>query len=127
MQARKVSDVMTHRVIQAIGPNETVLEAARKMKSVKKGCLLVTDGAVPVGIVTQTDLINKVLAESLSPADLAVSDVMTRELVTIDSESSVYDAVERMIERKVRRLVVTEGSLAVGIVTSTDLAGLLVG
>ena len=126
MQTKKVSGVMTHRVIEAIGPDESVLQAATKMKEVKKGCLLVTEGAEPVGIVTQTDLINKVLAEGLSPAALSVSEVMTKELVTIDSESSVYDAVERMIEKRVRRLVVTEGDLAVGIVTTTDLAGLLV-
>ena len=118
---------MTKRVMYAITPRASVAEAAKKMKEVQKSCLLVMNGARPVGIISETDIVQKVLAESLSPADLKVSEVMSKELRTIGPDESVSDAAKLMEGKKVRRLVVTEGVNAVGIVTTTDLARLLVG
>jgi CBS domain-containing protein len=127
VSAVKVGDVMTKRVMYAITPRASVAEAAKKMKEVQKSCLLVMNGARPVGIISETDIVQKVLAESLSPADLKVSEVMSKELRTIGPDESVSDAAKLMEGKKVRRLVVTEGVNAVGIVTTTDLARLLVG
>lgn len=123
----KVSEVMTRRVLYAIGPDASIAEAAKKMKEVKRSCLLVMNDARPIGIISETDLVQKVLAMNRSPGKLRVSQVMSKELRTIGPDDSVSSAAKAMAGKKVRRLVVTEGDNAVGIVTTTDLAKLLVG
>ncbi len=121
----RVSDLMTKRVIQAIGPDATVAEAVKKMKEVRKGCLLILDGARPIGILTEWDLVHKVLAQNLPPDGLEVSRVMTKELITIAPEESVSEAAKLMVKNGIRRLVVMVGGQVVGILTTTDLARLL--
>lgn len=123
----KVSEVMTRRVLYAIGPEASIVEAAREMKQVERSCLLVMEGTRPVGILSETDLVQKVLAENLSPTKLKVASVMSKELRTIGPDDSVSSAANIMARKRVRRLVVTEGNNAVGIVTTTDLARLLAG
>jgi CBS domain-containing protein len=116
---------MTKRVIHAIAPDSTVVEAAKRMKEVQNGCLIVADGARPIGIVTERDLVQKVLAKGKPALGMKVSEIMSKELITVGPEALVYDAAKIMVENKVRRLVVTEGGHVVGILTATDFARLL--
>jgi CBS domain-containing protein len=108
MQSERVSDVMTSRVIQAIGPHATVAEAAKKMCQVQKGCLLVVEGARPVGILTEWDLIHKVLAKDLPLDELEVSKVMTKELISVQPEAPVSEAAKLIVKHGVHRLVVMD-------------------
>ncbi len=94
------------------------------MSEVQKGCLLVVEGARPVGILTQWDLVHKVLAPNLPPDALEVSRVMTKELITIGPEESVSEAARIMVKNGIGRLVVMAGGQPVGILTTTDLARL---
>ncbi len=125
MSMARVSDFMTKRVIHAVGPNSSVREASRRMKEVESGCLVVVDGARPIGIITERDLVQKVLAEGHSAEDMKVSEIMSKELITVGPEALVSDAAKIMVQNKVRRLVVTEGVHVVGILTATDFARLL--
>jgi CBS domain-containing protein len=118
----RVSDYMTKRVIHAVDPNSTIAKAAKRMKEFGVGCLIAVDGARPVGIITERDLVQRVLAEGHSAEALKVSEVMSKELITIRPEALVIDAAKIMVENKVRRLVVTKGVHVVGIFTATDLA-----
>ena len=126
MQSERVSDVMTSRVIQAIGPHATVAEAAKKMCQVQKGCLLVVEGARPVGILTEWDLIHKVLAKDLPLDELEVSKVMTKELISVQPEAPVSEAAKLIVKHGVHRLVVMDDGNVVGLLSTTDLAGILV-
>ena len=126
MQSERVSDVMTSRVIQAIGPHATVAEAAKKMGRVQKGCLLVVEGARPVGILTEWDLVHKVLAKNLPLDELEVSKVMTKELISVQPEAPVSEAAKLIVKHGVHRLVVMDDGNVVGLLSTTDLAGILV-
>jgi len=126
MKSEKVSDLMTKRVIEAIGPHATVAEAARKMDQVKKGCLLVVEGARPVGILTEWDLIHKVVAQNLPLGDVEVSRVMTKELISIEPEAPICEAAKLIMKHGVHRLIVMDEGNVVGLLSTTDLAGLLV-
>ena len=126
MQSEKVSDVMTSRGIQAIGPHATVGEAAKKMNQVQKGCLLVVEGARPVGILTEWDLIHKVVAKNLPLDELEVSKVMTKDLICIPPEAPVSEAAKLIVKHGVHRLVVMDDGNVVGLLPTTDLAGILV-
>ncbi|MDF2956864.1 MAG: Signal-transduction protein containing cAMP-binding [Candidatus Alkanophagales archaeon MCA70_species_1] len=112
----KVKDIMSKSIVTA-EVDASVEVAARLMRDKNVGSLVVMKGSVPVGIVTERDLITKVLAENKKPSDVLLKDIMSVPLITIDAESSVSEAIELMREKGVRRLLVLEGGKLVGIVT----------
>ena len=117
----KVSAIMTKDVVTIEG-GATVLSAARFMEQKNVGGLPVSDSGKPVGMLTERDLVRRVLAQGHDPNAVRVGEVMSTPLVSISAESFVEDAADLMIKHKVRRLAVIEDGKLVGIVTSTDLA-----
>lgn len=120
----KVRDLMSYP-IATVRPEETVLEAIKRMASLKKGSVLVAgDGLLKecLGIVTTSQVFLKVFAEGRDPAGVAVRDIMTvGPLVTIDLDASTAEAARLMREHGIRRLPVMKGGALVGIITSKDL------
>ncbi|MDQ1283199.1 MAG: hypothetical protein QG666_989 [Euryarchaeota archaeon] len=120
----KVRDLMSYP-IATVRPEATVLEAIKRMASLKKGSVLVAgDGLLKecLGIVTTSQVFLKVFAEGRDPAGVAVRDIMTvGPLVTIDLDASTAEAARLMREHGIRRLPVMKGGALVGIVTSKDL------
>ena len=120
----KVRDLMSYP-IATVRPEATVLEAIKKMASLKKGSVLVAgDGLLKecLGIVTTSQVFLKVFAEGRDPARVAVRDIMTMgPLVTIDLDASTAEAARLMREHGIRRLPVMKGGALVGIITSKDL------
>jgi len=113
--------VIMQPVIQMIRPDASVVEAAKQMRNGKVGALLVRDHGHDLGIVSETDLARKVLAESLDPAVTLVHSVMSAPLVTIDIAASPHDASELMAEAGIRHLAVVEGGEVVGMLSVRDL------
>ncbi len=121
----KVEDIMAKKVV-TIGYESTVRDAASLMAQRKCSCLVVLRGGAAIGIVTERDLVRKVLAEDFDSSKVLISDVMSTPLVTIEAGSTVTDAAERMSDYLIRRLVVVDASGAlVGLVTAGDIARLL--
>lgn len=89
------------------------------------GCVIVTSGPKVMGIVTERDLVSRVLAEPFDPTKVLVSDIATTPLFTISSENTIKEAAELMVKYKVRRLPVIDKGGLVGIVTANDLARLI--
>jgi CBS domain-containing protein len=114
----KVKDIMTKNVV-SISVNSSVLEAAELMGSSQLGCLVVVDGEVPVGIVTERDVVRRVVAKKL-PLDAKVSEVMSKSLVTVDPDASLKEAARLMSSNKIRRLPVSKENKLVGIVVAAD-------
>jgi CBS domain-containing protein len=115
-----VRDFMTTNVI-TIDAQRTVLEAAKLMHQQDKGDLVVMDGAVAKGIVTERDLVRRVMAQK-KPLDTRVSEIMSTPLITIDENSSLRDAARTMVKYKIRRLPVTKKNVLVGIIATSDFA-----
>ncbi len=120
----KVRDLMSYPIV-TVRPEATVLEAIKRMASLKKGSVLVAgDGLLKecLGIVTTSQVFLKVFAEGRDPARVAVRDIMTMgPLVTIDLDASTAEAARLMREHGIRRLPVMKGGALVGIITSKDL------
>jgi CBS domain-containing protein len=116
-----VKDVMTSPVI-TIGENQTIFKAAQLMNRHEVGCVIVTSKeGKPVGILTERDLIARVLAKNTLPSKVKAGNVMTSPLITIDSEETLQEAARKMSRLNVRRLgVVYRGDL-VGIITGKDI------
>jgi len=109
------------RTIVSIDSKAKVRDAARLMVEKGIGSLIANRDGLPFGIVTERDLMEKIAAEGVDPTKMTVSEVMTAPLTTVDAGSSIIDAARRMVEKRVKRLVVTDQEKIVGIVTQTDL------
>jgi CBS domain-containing protein len=118
----RVSSIMTKDVIHTIGPNVSIEEAARRMKQVQRGCLIVVDKGEPVGIITERDFVQKVIAERLEPKETLVAQVMSYPIVSVEPNALLTDAAIIMSKNKIRRLPVIEDTELVGILTVTDFA-----
>ncbi|HIE34267.1 MAG TPA: CBS domain-containing protein [Candidatus Altiarchaeales archaeon] len=116
----KVGDAMTRGVIY-VRPDENIQRVAEIMKKNDIDSVIVIDNGIGVGIVTDTDVIAKVVAEGKDPKTVVVSDIMTSPLVTIDPDKDVDDAARMMRDRDVRRLVVTQNSNIIGMLSEFDL------
>src|SRR5918999_1237560 len=109
-----VAEVMTPEVV-TVEPSASIAEAAKRMIQQEKGPLPVVEGDRPVGMVTDRDIIARVVAEERDPGSLTVGDIATRELVTISSDQDVGEAARLMDEHQLDRIVVVEGERLGGI------------
>lgn len=115
-----VKDFMTTNVI-TIDAQETVLYAAKLMHQQNVGDLVVMGGGVAKGIVTERDLVRRVMAEK-KPLETKVSEIMSSPLITIDEEAQLKEAARKMVKYKIRRLPVTKKDVLVGIIATSDFA-----
>lgn len=116
-----VSEVMTAQVATA-NPRTTIAEVARTMASVESGAVPVTDDGKVVGLITDRDIVLRVVAEGKG-LDTPVADVMTEGVETCRDDDNVADATGKMGSKQIRRLVVldADGKLA-GILSLGDVA-----
>ena len=116
-----VKDVMTSPVI-TISEEDTVQEAARLMDKNDVGCIIVVDKErMATGIITERDMITRVLSKNALPSKIKAKKVMTSPLLTIDPDESLTDAARKMSRLNVRRLgVMYRGNLE-GLISSKDI------
>ena len=118
----EVRDIMTAPAI-AVGQDESVAAAARLLRRYNLGALPVCDGAGRLrGMVTDRDIALRCFALEEAGADVRISEIMSRGIVTAQPEDSVETAARTMAKERVRRLPVTEGSRLVGMVSLCDMA-----
>jgi CBS domain-containing protein len=115
-----VKDLMTKNVI-TIDSGKTIVEAAVLMSENDIGDLVVMENNIPIGIVTERDIVRRVLAERKS-AETSISEVMTTPLKVIDPDAPIKEAARRMVNKKIRRLPVIKDNKLVGILTAADFA-----
>jgi CBS domain-containing protein len=116
----KLNDIFTRNVVVA-GPEETLAAIALKMQEHNVGTIVIVENRRPVGIVTDRDLALALGAQLVSP-HTEVQNVMTRHVLAIPEDTSIYTATKFMREREVRRLpIVDREDRLVGMVTLDDL------
>ena len=120
-----VKDVMSSPVV-TLDEGATSNKVANLMDENKLGCLIVTNKTgKPVGIITERDLVSRVLAKNLKPDTVKAKEIMTSPLVTIEPEATISEAARRMSRLNIRRLgVIYKGNL-VGVVSSKDILGVM--
>ena len=118
-----------HRYLEVIKPGATIVEAAERMRGQQLGSLLVesTDAEGRMspgsGIVTETDLVHKVLAKGMDPSLVTVDRIMTSPLLTIDADRPMLDASHAMEANHVRYLCVAEEGAIVGVISVQSAIG----
>ncbi len=112
--------------IHSVGPDAMVTECVRKMAAEKIGALVVMDGDRLLGIFTERDALNKVLAAGRAPEQTKVSDVMTPDPHCISPTTTVGDAMELVTKRRFRHLPIVKDGKVLAVISSGDLTHWLV-
>ncbi len=112
--------------VQTISTNSSVFEASQMMTKFGMGSLVVTHGRLPVGMITERDIVTKVASQDLNSSQVLVEKIMSNPVISIEPEMIIVEAATLMSAYSIRRLVVVgkDGKLA-GIVTATDIASWL--
>jgi len=116
----KIEDIMVKDVM-TVRPEETVWKAVKLMNKQEIGCLVVVKNEEPVGIVTERDILGRVVLGSKNPVKTKISEVMTRSLVIGKPNMEIIDAARLMFKRGIKKLPVVKVGCLVGLVTLTDL------
>jgi CBS domain-containing protein len=121
MMAKSVRDAMTGDP-RSIGATASVVEAARLMREEHIGSLPITDGEKLVGMITDRDITTRVVAEAADPNMTSVEGVYSRDLISVEPDNDLQEALQLMARHQVRRLPVVENDRLVGIVAQADIA-----
>jgi CBS domain-containing protein len=119
--ATSVRDAMTEDP-RSIGASASVVEAARLMREKDIGSLPITEDEQLVGMLTDRDLTTRVVAEAADPKMTSVGDVCSRNLISVEPDKDLEEALQLMARHQVRRLPVVENGSLIGIVAQADIA-----
>ena len=116
-----VRTVVSGRETYFVGAGDTVREVAKYMSERRIGAVAVLEGSRVAGIVSERDIMSKVVAKALDPAKTKVSEVMSRELLVASPEDSYEEAARKMRQAGIRHLPVVENGRLLGMISQRDL------
>jgi CBS domain-containing protein len=109
------------RTIISVDSKTKTKDAARLMTEKHIGSLIANRDGLPFGIITERDIIEKIVGKGADASKVAVGEIMTAPLATIEASASLVDASRKMVEKQVKRLVVTDHDNIIGIISQTDV------
>jgi CBS domain-containing protein len=119
--AQKVSELMTSAPV-SLSSGQPLTEAAKAMRKQGIGSVLVVDDGQLKGLVTDRDIVVRAVADGRDPGQTPLADVCSPDLVTVAPNDDADTVVQRMRERRVRRVPVVDGGRPVGVVSIGDMA-----
>ena len=120
----KVKEIMV-RNVRTVDVKETVLDAVHIMDRFEIGCVIATEDQKPVGILTERDILRRVVLRSKDPSEVHVREIMSKPLVKVGPNTNVKRAARMMVKRRIKKLVVVSSGRIVGILSLTDIVPLL--
>ena len=115
-----VREIMNRDVI-GVDPDDTAEVAAQMMNRYDVGNLVVIKNKKAIGIVTEEDLVGKLVSKNLLPEKVKIEDIMTSPLITVSPNTSLTSAMRIMLKNNIRRLPIVEDRKLVGIITNKDI------
>ncbi|PNX48191.1 MAG: hypothetical protein BV459_02805 [Thermoplasmata archaeon M11B2D] len=116
-----VKEVMKTKLV-IVQPFTTVLEAARIMRDNKIGNVIISERQHPIGILTESDIIRKVVCEAKNASDVLVEEVMSSPIIIAEPYITLQEALKIMGKCNIRRLPIVENNVLVGIITQRDIS-----
>jgi len=120
----QVRDIMEKNVI-TIDIDETANNAANQMKENDISFLVIIENGKPVGVVSERDFVQKLCINNQSSSDVKISDIMSYKFRWVKPTTKIEDAIQKMLNNNIRRLLVLDDEKLVGVITQTDLASYL--
>ena len=115
-----VRDFMSTNV-KTVRTDATVKEAVSKMNKFRIGSIIVMEGKRPVGIITERDILERIVEPCMEPTAIKAKDIMSSPIISTSPDANIEDVARLMATKKIKKLAVTEKGGLVGIVTSMDL------
>jgi len=120
----QVRDIMEKNVI-TININETANNAANQMKENDISFLVIIENGKPVGVVSERDFVQKLCINNQNSSDVKISDIMSYKFRWVNPTTKIEDAIQKMLNNNIRRLLILDDEKLVGVITQTDLASYL--
>jgi len=120
----QIRDIMEKNVI-TIEHDKSSLDAAKLISEKDISFLVVVKDGNPIGVVSERDFVRKITAEDKQSSKIPLSEIMSFKFRWVDPTTEIEEAVQKMLNHNVRRLLVLENEKLVGVITQTDLAGFL--
>ncbi len=121
MSLLTIKDVMVTDLV-TVTADLNVKEAVKVMNDFEIGCLIVVEDGKAVGILTERDILKRVVEKGKDPEKTLVKDVMSKPLIVVNPEMGLEEAIETMFKNKIKKLPVVKDGKLVGLVTFTDIA-----
>jgi len=120
----QVRDIMQKNVI-TLEHDKSALDAAKLISEKDISFLVIVKDEKPIGVVTERDFVRKIDSEDKQSSKVSLSDIMSYKFRWVEPNTNIEDAVQKMVNANIRRLVVLENEKLVGVITQTDLADFL--
>jgi len=120
----KVRDIMEKNVI-TIEQDKSALDAACLISEKDISFLVVVKDGIPTGVVSERDFVRKVVVNDKQASKIALSEIMSFKFRWVEPSTTIEEAVQKMLNNNIRRLIILENNKLVGVITQTDLASFL--
>ena len=117
----QIRDIMEKNVI-TIEKNKTAQDAAKIIAEKDISFLVVMNDDLPEGVLSESDFVRKIAAEDRKSSDVPISEIMSYQFRSVGRSTTIEDAVQKMLNNNIRRLLILEDDKLVGVITQTDLA-----
>jgi len=116
---RIARDIMSSKMV-SMESNVSAIDIAKIMEKNKVSSIIITKDQKPIGIITERDLVSKIISQNKKPSDVKTTDIISSPLVVVSPLTPVDEVAEKMIDKKIRRVVVMDVDQPLGIITVTD-------
>ena len=120
----QIRDIMEKNVV-TIEDDKTALDAARLISEKDVSFLVIMKNNTPVGVLSESDFVKRLAADDKKASEVIVSEIMSSNFRWVEPETEIEDAIQKMLNNNVRRLVILDNNKLAGVITQTDLTGFL--
>ncbi len=120
----QIRDIMEKNVV-TIEDDKTALDAAHLISEKDVSFLVIMKNNIPIGVLSESDFVKRLAADDKKASEVIVSEIMSSNFRWVEPETEIEDAIQKMLNNNVRRLVILDNSKLAGVITQTDLTGFL--
>ena len=120
----QIRDIMEKNVV-TIEDDKTALDAANLISEKDVSFLVIMKNNIPVGVLSESDFVKRLAADDKKASEVIVSEIMSSNFRWVEPETEIEDAIQKMLNNNIRRLVILDNSKLAGVITQTDLTGFL--
>ena len=120
----QIRDIMEKNVV-TIEDDKTALDAAHLISEKDVSFLVIMKNDIPVGVLSESDFVKRLAADDKKASEVIVSDIMSSNFRWVEPDTEIEDAIQKMHNNNIRRLVILDNSKLVGVITQTDLTEFL--
>ena len=124
MYMGQIRDIMQKNII-TIEKDQTILQTARLMKENDISFVVIVENGNPIGVLSERDFVQKFCIDNKKPDEIEISEIMSYKFRWVEPTTEIEDAIQKMLNNNIRRLLVLDNQKLIGVITQTDLVSYL--